>query len=40
VERAPHAAAPREGIVGIDFIKHFNITFDYPDGKMIFFPRK
>jgi hypothetical protein len=34
------SVSDREGIVGFDFIKHFNITFDYPDGKMIFFPRK
>jgi hypothetical protein len=35
-----HSVSDREGIVGFDFIKHFNITFDYPDGKMIFYPRK
>ncbi len=29
-----------EGLIGFDFIKHFNLTFDYPDGKIVMVPRK
>ena len=28
------------GLLGIDFLKHFNWTFDYPDGKLILTPNK
>jgi hypothetical protein len=24
-----------ESLIGYDFLKNFNITFDYPDGKML-----
>lgn len=30
----------REIIVGLDFLKGFNIVFDYPDSYMVFIPRK
>jgi hypothetical protein len=29
-----------ESLVGIHFMKYFNITFDYPDAKVVFSPRK
>jgi len=30
----------RDVLVGFDFLKHFNIVFDYPAGMMVFQPRK
>ena len=29
---------PSDGLVGFDFLRHFNWTFDYPDGKLILTP--
>jgi predicted aspartyl protease len=29
---------PTDGLVGFDFLRHFNWTFDYPDGKLILTP--
>ena len=29
-----------EGIIGLDFIKHFDLTFDYPDGLLYLTPLK
>jgi len=32
------AFGQKGGLLGIDFLKHFNWTFDYPDGKLILTP--
>jgi hypothetical protein len=29
---------PADGLVGFDFLRHFNWTFNYPDGKLILTP--
>jgi predicted aspartyl protease len=34
------AFGQKGGLLGIDFLKHFNWTFDYPDGKLILTPNK
>ena len=34
------AFGAKGGLVGFDFLKHFNWTFDYPDGKLIFTPNR
>lgn len=42
-QNAPACKSPsfsgNDAIVGFDFIKHFNIIFDYPEGKMLLLPR-
>jgi hypothetical protein len=32
------AFGKKGGLIGIDFLRHFNWTFDYPDGKLILTP--
>jgi len=34
------AMEPGVGLVGLDFLKNFNMVFDYPDSKIIMVPRK
>lgn len=42
-QNAPACKSPsfsgNDAIVGFDFIKNFNIIFDYPEGKMLLLPR-
>jgi predicted aspartyl protease len=42
-QNAPACQSPsmerNDAIVGFDFIKHFNIIFDYPHGQMLLIPR-
>ncbi|HEY4442431.1 MAG TPA: aspartyl protease family protein [Candidatus Elarobacter sp.] len=37
---ASESMAVHDVLVGFDFLKHFNIVFDYADGKMLMVPRK
>jgi len=32
--------AENEAIVGFDLLRHFNYTFDYPEGKIVMTQRK
>jgi len=34
----PGVYGEKDGLIGFDFLKHFNWTFDYPDGKLILTP--
>jgi hypothetical protein len=34
----PNVFGPNGGLIGFDFLRHFNWTFDYPDGKLILTP--
>lgn len=34
----PNVYGVKDGLIGFDFLKHFNWTFDYPDGKLILTP--
>jgi hypothetical protein len=34
------AFGTKGGLLGFDFLKHFNWTFDYPDGKLILTPNR
>ena len=34
----PHTFGKDGGLVGFDFLRHFNWTFDYPEGKLVLTP--